>query len=63
MMQLTRARFEWKLEDFWVGVFWKHGYAKFDDGEKKMWTDIWICFVPCFPLHLTISYTVTIPFE
>ena len=37
-------RFEWKLPDLWIGVFWKHG--KFGD------FDIWICLIPCVPLHI-----------
>lgn len=62
-MRITRAKFEWKIEDLWIGVFWKHGYGQFDDGPKRMWTDIWICFIPCVPLHLTIDHNVTILFE
>lgn len=38
-----RARFEFKLEDFWVGVFWKRTGTR---------VDAWICFLPCVPLHL-----------
>jgi hypothetical protein len=63
IVRITRAKFEWKVEDLWVGVFWKHGYGQFDDGPKRMWTDVWICFIPCVPLHLTVSHDVTIPFE
>lgn len=38
------ARFEFKLEDFWIGAFWRR--------EAARW-DIWVCLIPCFPLHLT----------
>lgn len=44
----VHARFEWKLADFWVGVFWKRAATS---------TDIWICLLPCVPLHITISYS------
>jgi hypothetical protein len=38
-----RCRLEFKLADFWVGVFWKTvGHC----------LDVWICVVPCLPLHL-----------
>lgn len=63
VVRITRAKFEWKLEDLWVGVYWKHGYGQSDDGPKRMWTDVWICLIPCVPLHLTISHNVAIPFE
>jgi len=43
-----RARFEFKLEDFWFGVFWKrNGY--------NPTIDIWVCLLPCLPLHITLS--------
>lgn len=38
-------RFEWKVQDLWLGVFWKH---------NTMRTDIWICLLPCVPLHVSI---------
>lgn len=42
---MVLMRFEFKFEDFWVGVSWK---VFWDD------IDILICFIPCFPLHITI---------
>ena len=33
---------EFKLQDFWVGVFWKN---------RKEDIDIWICIIPCLPIH------------
>ena len=35
-------KLEFKLQDFWSGVFWKN---------QKDLIDIWICLVPCFPIH------------
>lgn len=60
---ITRCRFEWKIEDMWVGVFWKRGYATTSRCPVHLWTDVWICFVPCFPLHLTILKNVMIDLE
>lgn len=35
---------EFKLPDFWIGTFWK---------RKNEWRiDIWICFIPCLPVHI-----------
>ena len=37
------CRIEWKVQDAWVGVFWKRDYP---------WTlDVWVCIVPMLPLH------------
>lgn len=35
-------RFEFKIQDLWVGVFWKN---------TKERLDIWVCLIPCLPLH------------
>ena len=54
------ARFEFKLQDMWLGWYWRTTYCSTDDGPQKFATSIWICLVPCFPLHITIWHTVTI---
>ncbi len=41
--KLWICRIEFKLQDLWVGVFWKNTTYQFD---------VWICLVPCFPLHI-----------
>lgn len=41
------AQFEVKLEDLWVGAFWKRC--------GNCW-DLWICLIPCFPLHVSWWY-------
>jgi hypothetical protein len=38
-----KARLEWKLADCWVGCYW---------ARKDGVLHIWICIVPCVPLHL-----------
>lgn len=43
---------EWKLQDFWIGAFWKRGYEQFD---------LWICIIPCLPIHFSID-DPSIPF-
>lgn len=40
------ARFEFKIEDMWLGLFWRVT-------DKKI--DVWICLLPCLPLHITVE--------
>lgn len=50
------VRLELKWEDLWIGVFWKR--QNHDKGllwEKPLefkTLDIWICVLPCLPLHI-----------
>lgn len=37
-------RWEFKLQDMWVGVFWK---------RTGNCVEMWICFLPCIPLHIS----------
>jgi len=61
---MLKARFEFKLEDLWVGVFWRTvrllpegagmlNAVPLDHTVLPLQTDWWICLVPCFPLHIT----------
>lgn len=45
------VRLEFKLEDAWIGVFWK----RTPQGREAKKTDIWVCLVPCLPVHITIG--------
>jgi hypothetical protein len=57
-----RVRLEFKLQDSWVGVYWKK------TGPFLIWWEkrgrfmsarilhVWICLVPWFPIHVT-TYT------
>lgn len=38
-----RVRLEFKVEDMWVGVFWKR--------ITPSHFDLWICLLPCLPVH------------
>jgi hypothetical protein len=38
-----KIRIEFKLQDMWIGVYWQKKYACLH---------IWICLVPCFPIHI-----------
>jgi hypothetical protein len=39
----TFVALEWKLQDGWWGVF-----TRLEGGSR----DVWICLLPCFPLHV-----------
>lgn len=58
--RITRLRVEWKVQDLWVGVFWKTGYATTDNGQEPFWTDIWVCLLPCLPFHVTVMHQIVI---
>lgn len=48
----TRWRIEKKRQDKWVGAYHRVEPAKSKNGVDHL--HIWICLVPCFPLHLDI---------
>jgi hypothetical protein len=52
--QIVRARWEVKGADLWVGIFVRLGYPDLDLDIMQKVVHIWICFVPCVPLHLQI---------
>ena len=51
-----RIRIEFKIEDFWIGAFWRSTFDAVGPSRKD-WVratyDLWICLIPCFPLHLS----------
>lgn len=56
---MIRARFEFKLADLWIGLFWKRSYdERMQEGDGVVTfvaarrLDLWICLFPCLPLHL-----------
>ena len=57
-MKLIMARFEFKLQDFWIGVFWKTTLNW--PLKEYLLIDIWICFIPCFPLYIYLRKKVKV---
>jgi hypothetical protein len=53
----VKIRVEFRKEDLWIGVFWRldewYETETPEEGrfEKRKW-DMWICLVPCVPIHL-----------
>jgi hypothetical protein len=41
-------RLEWVPRDLWVGCFWKT-----TDYSWETQIDLWICLLPCLPIHIT----------
>jgi hypothetical protein len=41
---------EFKLEDMWVGVYWK---SKYKASNLTRHIDIWVCLLPCLPIHIS----------
>lgn len=37
---------EFKPQDLWIGLFWRNERGRLD---------IWICLLPCWPIHITIG--------
>lgn len=42
------AQLEWKMQDMWIGAFWK---------RTGNCVDLWVCLLPCVPLHLSWWWT------
>lgn len=52
MIERLKIGVEFKPQDLWVGVFWKtHGHER-DFASKWHHCDIWICLIPCVPIHI-----------
>jgi hypothetical protein len=45
------AQLQWEWRDLWVGVFWRRGESVIGGPD---WTikHLYICLVPCVPLHI-----------
>jgi hypothetical protein len=48
------SRWERKYADLWVGIFFKVDYPYYESDHVGKCIHIWICFIPCFPLHLML---------
>lgn len=61
-MKRFTLRFEFKLADCWIGLFWRRSTENWIKPPKdRMATvttrprlDVWICLLPCLPLHMTL---------
>jgi hypothetical protein len=54
MNSRTWIALEFKLADFWVGLFWQTKPANYHtiDGRVSAELHVYICLVPCLPVHV-----------
>lgn len=57
-----RIRLEFKLNDLWVGAYWQWHEAPADMtscfpvlSRPRRVLDVWVCLLPCLPLHFTLD--------
>lgn len=56
-----RARFKFEPRDLWVGLFWRKTVGLASDRRWFRRLELFLCFVPCFPLVLTFDEQLLIP--
>jgi hypothetical protein len=42
---------EWKVEDMWIGCYWKRRQTRACAWVTD-YTYLWLCLIPCFPLMI-----------
>ena len=49
---------EFKLADLWIGVFWDVRRCDYGSilGHVTKELHVWVCLVPCLPIHLIKSW-------
>jgi len=53
--KITRINLGFKLQDLWIGIFWKTDVSyDFNPPGAFLVTWIWICIIPCFPIHIRL---------
>lgn len=55
-----KITWEFKLEDMWIGVFWRKQvtHPMIDEMDTNHQFDLWICIIPCFPIHIQKKYQI-----
>ena len=70
MIRLTRNTsifFERKLADCWIGVYWRYDARAYraltlsGPMRENRILDVWLCLVPCLPIHFRRVQIVAIP--
>lgn len=52
---MFKIRLELKWQDLWIGVYWSGPYGD-KDSESMIYNHIWICLIPCIPIHIMVKY-------
>lgn len=50
------AAFEFKLQDCWIGAYWKRIESSSVSCERVQ-VDVWVCLLPCLPLHVRLRWS------
>lgn len=54
---VMHIRIEFKLQDLWLGVFWKITRSRGELPDCWLYEDrridVWVCIVPTLPIHMT----------
>lgn len=48
-----RVRLEFVPRDVWVGAYWRRDTARDNAPFAFDSYDLWLCLLPCLPLHVT----------
>ncbi len=48
-----KIKLEFKLQDIWIGVFWKTRRIPVEQTAYYAYFDMWICLIPMFPIHIS----------
>jgi len=48
-----QVKLEFDIHDIWIGCYWKD--IKQYDGKRIGRQEIYVCFIPCFPIHITFG--------
>lgn len=49
-----QIQLEFKLQDFWVGAYWKKETYSHPKKRNMTRLDVWVCLIPCLPIHIII---------
>lgn len=50
----VKGRIEFVPQDIWIGVYWRKHMFTPRNPSMPPHIDVYICLLPCFPLHMRI---------
>lgn len=53
-----KIRLEFKLQDMWIGAFFKKNKEARTQDTDYEWLDIYICILPMFPIHISTTMRI-----
>lgn len=52
-----RIAIEFEPRDLWIGVYWKRRRVLVAGCKTADDLHVWVCLVPCFPIHIAVRGT------